>query len=114
VLRSNTAKQAALTALLDPSTHFRPPLTHTNHHPPALVDLSRFRVSPILTYNRFRRYSTYVLAVSDVSLVGVPLLSADVAVTVVRLEVISQQVFISRARTRAHWKAFVKAHTIVQ
>jgi hypothetical protein len=42
VLGSNTAKQAALTALLGPSTHFRPPLTHTNHHRPALVDLSRF------------------------------------------------------------------------
>jgi hypothetical protein len=45
VLGSNTAKQAALTALLDASTHFRPPLTHTSHHRPALVDLSRFRVS---------------------------------------------------------------------
>jgi hypothetical protein len=42
VLGSNTAKHAALTALLDPSTHFRPPLTHTSHHRPALVDLSRF------------------------------------------------------------------------
>jgi hypothetical protein len=29
VLGSNKAKQAALKALLDPSTHFRPPLTHT-------------------------------------------------------------------------------------
>ena len=29
VLGSNMAKQAALTALLDPSTHFQPPLTHT-------------------------------------------------------------------------------------
>ena len=29
-------------------------------------------------------------------------------------EAISQRVFISRGRTRAHWKALVKAHTIVQ
>ena len=114
VLGSNTAKQAALTALLDPSTHFRPPLTHTSHHRPALVDLSRFIVSPVLTHSRFRRFSTCVSAVSGVSLVGVSLLSADVAVTVVRPEVISQRVFISRGRTRAHWKARVKAHTIVQ
>jgi hypothetical protein len=42
VLGSDTAKLATLTALLDPSTHFRPPLTHTSHHRPALVELSRF------------------------------------------------------------------------
>jgi hypothetical protein len=59
VLGSNTAKQATLMALLDPSTHFRPPLTHTSHHRPALIDLSRFRVSPILTHSRFRRLSTW-------------------------------------------------------
>jgi hypothetical protein len=29
-------------------------------------------------------------------------------------EAISQRVFIARGRTRAHWKALVKAHTIVQ
>ena len=29
-------------------------------------------------------------------------------------EAISQRVFISRGRTRARWKALVKAHTIVQ
>jgi hypothetical protein len=29
-------------------------------------------------------------------------------------EAISQRVFISRGRTRAHWKALVKARTIVQ
>jgi hypothetical protein len=51
VMGSNTAKHAALTALLDPSTHFRPPLTHTSHQRPALVDLSRFIVSPILTHS---------------------------------------------------------------
>ena len=90
VLGSNTAKQAVLTALLDPITHFRPPLTHTSHRRPALVELSRFRVSPILTHSRFRRYSMCVSAVICVSLVGVSLLSADVAVTVVRPEVISQ------------------------
>ena len=82
VLGSNTAKQATLTALLDPSTHFRPPLTHTSQHRPALVDLSRFRVSPILTHSRFRRFSMCVSVVSGVSLVGVSLLSADVAVAV--------------------------------
>ena len=114
VLGSHTAKQAVLTALLDSSTHFRPPLTHTSHHRPALVDFSRFRVSPILTHSHFRRFSTCVSVVSGVSLVGVTLLSADVAVTVVRPEVISQRVFISRGRTRAHWKAFVQAHTIGQ
>jgi hypothetical protein len=111
---SNTAKQATLVALLDPSTHFRQPLTHTSHHRPALVDLSRLRVSPILTHSRFRLSSTCVSAVSGVPSVGVSLLSADVAVAVVRPEVISQRVFISRGRTRAHWKALVKAHTIVQ
>ena len=42
VLGSDTAKLATLTALLDPSTQFRPPLTHTSHHRPALVELSRF------------------------------------------------------------------------
>jgi hypothetical protein len=55
-----------------------------------------------------------VSAVSGVPLVGVSLLSADVAVAMVRPEVISQRVFISRGRTKAHWKALVKAHTIVQ
>ena len=89
VLGSNTAKQALFTALLDPSTHFRPPLTHTSHHRPALVDLSRFIVSPILTHSRFRHFSMYISAVSAVSLVGVSLLSADVAVAVVRPAVIS-------------------------
>jgi hypothetical protein len=60
------------------------------------------------------RFSTYVSAVSCVPLVSVSLLSADVAVAVARPEVISQRVFISRGRTRAHWKALVEAHTIVQ
>jgi hypothetical protein len=110
----NTAKQAELTALLDPSTHFRPPLTHTSHHRPALVDLSRFRVSPKSTHSRFMRFSTCMSAVLGVSLVGVSLLSADVAVAVVRPEVISHRVLIPRGRARAHWKALVKAHTIVQ
>ena len=114
VLGSNTAKQATLVALLDPSTHFRPPLTHTSHHRPALVDLSRFLAVSGVTHSRFRRFSTCVSAVSGVSLVGVSLMSADVAVAKVRPEVISQRVFISRGRTRAHWKALVKAHTIVQ
>ncbi len=114
VLGSNTAKQAALTALLDPSTHSRPPLTHTSHHRPALVNLSRFIAVSGVTHSRFRRFSTCVSAVSGVSLVGVSLLSADVAVTLVRPEVISQRVFISRGRTRAHWKALVKAHTMGQ
>ena len=71
-----------LAALLDPSTHHRAPLTHASHHRPTLVHLSRFRVSPILTHSRFRRFSTFVSGVSCVSLVGVSLLSADVAVVV--------------------------------
>ena len=114
VLGSNTAKQAALTALLDPSTHFRPPLTHTSHHRPALVDLSRFIAVSGVTHSRFRRFSTCVSAVSGVSLVGVSLLSADVAVTVVRPEVISQRVFISRGRTRTHWKALHELRRVGQ
>jgi hypothetical protein len=90
------AKHAALTTLLDPSIRFRPPLTHTIHRRPALVDLSRFRVSPILTHSIFRRFSTCISAVSVVSLVGVSLMSADVAVAVVRPEVISQRFLIPR------------------
>jgi hypothetical protein len=114
VSASNTAEQAALTALLDPSTHRRALLTHASHHRPTLVHLSRFKVSPIVTHIRFRRFSMCVSVVSGVSLVGVSLLSADVAIAVVRPKAISQRVFISRGRTRAHWKALVKAHTIVQ
>jgi hypothetical protein len=38
---SNVAKQATLTALLDPSAHCRPPLTHTSHHRLTLVDLEQ-------------------------------------------------------------------------
>ena len=41
-----------------PSTHHRAPLTHASHHRPTLVHLSRFRVSPIITHSRFRRYSS--------------------------------------------------------
>jgi hypothetical protein len=55
----NTAKQAILMALLDPSTHFRQPLTHTSHHRPALVDLSRFMAVSGVTQSRFRRFSTW-------------------------------------------------------
>ena len=106
VLGSNTAKQAALTALLDLSTHSRPPLTHTSHHRPALVDRRRFSGVPQALLRHFRRFSTCVSAVSGVSLVGVSLLSADVAVAVVRPEVISQRVLIPRGRTRAHWKQY--------
>jgi hypothetical protein len=94
---SNTANYAILVALLDPS--FRPPLTHTSHHRPELIDLSRFRVSPILTHIRFMCFFT---CVSGVSLVCVSLLSADVAVAMVRPDVLPQRVFISRGRTRAH------------
>jgi hypothetical protein len=49
------------------------------------------KVSPILTNNRFRRFSPRVSVVSGVSLVGVPLLSASVAVAVLRPEVISER-----------------------
>jgi hypothetical protein len=114
VLGSNTAKQAPFTALLDPSTHFRPPLTHTSHHRPTLVDLSRSIAVSGVTHSRFRRFSACVSVILGVSLVGVSLLSADVAVAVVKPEVISQRILIPRGRARAHWKALAKAHTIVQ
>ena len=81
---------------------------------PALVDLSRYIAVSCVSHSRFRRFSTCISAVSGVSLVSVSLLSADVAVAVVRPEVISQRVLIPRGRTRAHWKALAKAHTIVQ
>jgi hypothetical protein len=57
-----------------------------------------------------------VLCVSGIALVGVSLhvLSDDVALVVVRPKVIYQRVLTSEGRTRAHWKALVKAHTIVQ
>jgi hypothetical protein len=74
---------------------------HGNAGFPTLVDLSRFKVSPILTDRHFTRFSTCVPCVSGVSLAGVSLLSAEVAVVVVRPEVISQRVFISKGRTRA-------------
>jgi hypothetical protein len=41
-----------------PSLHHRAPLTHASHHQPTLVHLSRFRVSPILTHNCLRRFSS--------------------------------------------------------
>jgi hypothetical protein len=114
VLGSNTAKHAALTALLDPISHFRPPLTHTSHHRPALVDLSRFIAVSGVTHSRVRRFSRCVSAVSGGSIVGVSLLSVDMVVAVVRPKVISQRVLIPKGRTRANWKALAKAHTIVQ
>ena len=73
---SNTAKQATLAALLHPSTHFRPPLTHTSHHRPAPVDLSRSIAVSGVSHSRFRRFSTCISAVSGVSLIGFSLLSA--------------------------------------
>jgi hypothetical protein len=99
--------------------HRRASSTHTSHHRPALVDLSRFsRVSTILTHSRSRRFCTCALGVLGVTLVGVYILSAAVAVAVVRPDVISQRVFISRGRTKTHWKALqaalVQAHTIMQ
>jgi hypothetical protein len=102
-------------ALLDPITHFRPPLTHTNHHRPAL----RGRPQPFQSLSDphpqpFQAFLYVRLSRSGVSLLGASLLSADVAGTVARPEVSIQRVFISRGRTRAHWKALVKAHTIVQ
>jgi hypothetical protein len=72
------------------------PLTHASHHRPTLVHLSRFRVSPILTHNRFRgscsRFRRFMRFLWS--------------------EAISQRVFISRGRARAHWKVLVKAHMI--
>jgi hypothetical protein len=61
VTGSNTAEQAALVALLNSSTHYRAPLTHTSHHRPTLVtNVGRFRASPILTNSRFRRFCACV------------------------------------------------------
>jgi hypothetical protein len=87
----NTAKQATFVALFDPSTHFRPPVTHTSHRRPALVDIMRFSCVSHAFLRRFMRFSTYVSTFSGVSLVGVSLLSADVAAAVVVPEVISQR-----------------------
>ena len=83
-LLSADVADVVLGTLLDPSTHFRPLLTHNSHHRPALVDLSRFRISPILTHSHFRCFYMCVSGVSVVFLVGVSLLSADVAVAVVK------------------------------
>jgi hypothetical protein len=85
-----------LVALLDPSTRHRAPPTYASHHRPTLVHLSRFIVSQILARSRLRRVSTCVLFVSGVSLVGVSLLSADVAVALVRPEAKSQRVSSSK------------------
>ena len=92
-------------------------LTHISHHRPALVDLSRFRASPILTNSRFRRFSTCYLGISGVSLVGISLLSADVAAAVVRPDRWSYlSEFSSREVEQGTIgkEVLVKAHTIVQ
>jgi hypothetical protein len=70
----NTAEQAAVAVLLDPNTHCQAPLIHASHHRRTLVHLSRFRVSPILTTSRFRRFCTFVSSIVSVSLVGISLL----------------------------------------
>ena len=89
-----------MAALLERSTHLRAPLTHAMPAPTDQQWLTSAvsRVSPILTHSRFRRSSTYVSGVSDVSLVGVSLLSADVAVVVVKPDVIHviQQVWYAK------------------
>ena len=116
---SNAAEQAALAALLDRSTHFRPPLTHTSHHRlhVALVDLSRFGVSPILAHSPFMRFSTCISGASRVSLVGVFLLSADVAVAVCceARGHISASFHLQRSNKGPldHWRALGKVRTIV-
>jgi hypothetical protein len=65
VLGSNTAKQAVLTALLDPSTHFQPPLTHSHHQPTGqpqpFQSLSNPHPQPFqallyVCFSRFRRF----------------------------------------------------------
>jgi hypothetical protein len=84
VTGSNTAKHAASAALLDPSAHCQAQLTHTSHHGPTLVDLSRFRVSSILTDSRFMRFCRFISGILGVSIIGVSPISADVAVVVVR------------------------------
>ena len=82
-----------------------PPLTHTSNHQQTLVDVSRFRVSPILTDSRFMRFCTCVLGVSDVSLVhvGVYLLC----------EFSSLEVDQGSVAWSVEKKALVKAHTMV-
>ena len=57
---SNTAEHATLVALLDPSTHFRPPLTHTSHHRPALVDLRRFSGVSGVSLRAFQPFQAFL------------------------------------------------------
>jgi hypothetical protein len=118
VPRSNAAKQGALAALLDPSTHCRAPLTHTSHEHhwpiPATADQQSFQSHfdphrqpfQAFLYVRFRRFWHF--------LVGVSLMTADVGVVVVRLEAIhvTQRICICRVGTRARRKALVKVHTM--
>jgi hypothetical protein len=66
VLGSNTAKQAALTVVLDPSTHFRPPQTRTSHqtstgHSQPFQSLSDSHPQPFqaflyVRFSRLRRF----------------------------------------------------------
>jgi hypothetical protein len=51
-------------------------------------------------------------SVSDVSLVGVSLLSAGVAVVVVRPDISAQRVFICKSRAMARWNHSEEAVTM--
>ena len=57
----------------------------------------------VLTNSRFRRFYISISGISSVSLVRVSLLSADVALVVVRPDLTAQRVFICKSRTRACW-----------
>ena len=78
-----------------------------------MADLSRFRVSLILTDSRFRRACMYVSAVPGVSVLGVSLLSADVQVAVVGPGVTAQRFLVRRRRIRACWNRSAQAVTMV-
>jgi hypothetical protein len=93
---SNTAKHATLAALLDPQ-HPLPTTTDPNQPPMTSTGRPQAFVSgvPQAFLIRFRSFSTCISAVLGVSLVGVALLSADVAVAAVRPEVWYLSEFLS-------------------
>ena len=67
----------------------------------------------VLTDSFFRRFFMSISRVSGVSLLGVSLLSAAVAVVVVSPDATAQRVFISTSRTRACWNRSEQAVTMV-
>jgi hypothetical protein len=78
-----------------------------------LVDLRCFRFSLILTNMPFRRFCMCMSGVSGVLVLGVSLLSADVAVVVVRPDVTAQRILICGSRTRTCWNRSEQAVTMV-